>query len=112
MAGEREKWCRVQIKSYLFVPGTAFFVANLYMRWLICTYVFYSFFIMLELILSKNDSIITKKERDVNENDAKESKKPDLCRIGIDPVRVAVRWNRHDSAGGRYGNGWVYICRK
>ena len=100
MARECEKWCRVQIKSYLFVPGTAFFVANLYMRWLICTYIFYSFFIMLELILSKNDSIIMKGKGDVNENDTKESKKPDLCGFRIDPVRTAVRWNRYDSTGG------------
>lgn len=92
------------------VPGTdkilficarhCFFVANLYMRWLICTYIFYSFFIMLELILSKNDPIIMKGKEEVNEIDAKESKKPDLCRLRIDPVRIAVRWNRYDSTGG------------
>ena len=92
------------------VPGTdnilfvcarhCFFVANLYMRWLICTYIFYSFFIMLELILSKNDSIIMKGKGDVNENDTKESKKPDLCRPWIDSVCTVVWRNRYDCTGG------------
>ena len=55
---------------------------------------------MLELILSKNDPIIMKGKEEVNEIDAKESKKPDLCRLWIDPVHIAVWRNRYDSTGG------------
>ena len=30
----------------------------------------------------------------MNENDAKEDKKPDLYRLGLSSVRIAVQWNR------------------
>ena len=40
-----------------------------------------------------------KRKGEMNENDAKEDKKPDLCGLGIDFMCVAVWRGRYDSTG-------------
>ena len=49
-------------------------------------------------------------EREMNENDAKEVKKPDLCRRGIDFMCIAVWRDRYDCTGGKGKNiQWLYL---
>ena len=46
----------------------------------------------------------------MNENDAKEVKKPDLCRRGIDFMCIAVWRDRYDCTGGKGKNiQWLYL---
>lgn len=47
-----------------------------------------------------------KRKGEMNENDAKEDKKPDLCGLRIDFMCVAVWWGRYDSTGGRVKDIW------
>ena len=47
-----------------------------------------------------------KRKGEMNENDAKEDKKPDLCGLGIDFMCVAVWRGRYDSTGGRVKDIW------
>lgn len=47
-----------------------------------------------------------KRKGEINGNDAKEDKKLDLCRLGIDFMCVAVWRGRYDSTGGRVKDIW------
>ena len=47
-----------------------------------------------------------KRKGEMNENDAKEDKKPDLCRLGIDFMCIAVWRDRYDCTGGKGKNIW------
>lgn len=47
-----------------------------------------------------------KRKGEMNENDAKEDKKPDLCGLGIDFMCVAVWRGRYDSTDGRVKDIW------
>lgn len=47
-----------------------------------------------------------KRKGEINGNDAKEDKKLDLCRLGIDFMCIAVWWDRYDCTGGRIKNIW------
>ena len=60
--------------------------------------------------MGKSNVIYKNKERkrkgEMNENDAKEVKKSDLCRLGIDFMCIAVWRDRYDCTGGRDENIW------